>query len=65
MLNDLEQYDRIQELRNCLQKRNEKQNDDSDDYYDYMREEEEKRFYENEGYQDAYDGNSDAQWNTD
>jgi hypothetical protein len=50
VLNDLEQYDRIQELRNCLQKRNEKQNDDSDDYYDYMREEEEKRFYENEGY---------------
>lgn len=65
MLNDLEQYDRIQELRNCLQKRNEKQNDDSNDYYDYMREEEEKRFYENEGYQDAYDGNPDAQWNTD
>ncbi len=65
VLNDLEQYDRIQELRNCLQKRNEKQNDDSDDYYDYMREEEERRFYENEGYRDAYDGNPDAEWNTD
>ena len=38
---------------------------DSDDYYNYMREEEERRYYENEGYRDAYDGNPDAQWNTD
>lgn len=65
VLNDLEQYERIQELRNSLQRRLKKQNDDSDDYYDDMREEEERRYYENEGYQDAYDGNPDAQWNTD
>ena len=38
---------------------------DSDDYYNYMREKEERRYYENEGYRDAYDGNPDAQWNTD
>ncbi len=28
-------------------------------------EEEERRYYENEGYRDAYDGNPDAEWNTD
>lgn len=41
------------------------EDDDSNGYYDYLREEEERRFYENEGYRDAYDGNPDAQWNTD
>jgi len=33
-------------------------------YYKYL-EDEEKRFYENEGYRDAYDGDPEAQWNTD
>lgn len=33
-------------------------------YYRYN-EEEERRFYENEGYKDAYDGDPEAQWNTD
>ena len=64
VLDELEKYDRILELRNSLQRRNEKQDNDYDDY-SYMREKEERRFYENEGYRDAYDGNPDAQWNTD
>ena len=63
-MDELEKYDRILELRNSLQRRNEKQDNDYDDY-SYMREKEERRFYENEGYRDAYDGNPDAQWNTD
>lgn len=37
----------------------------SDDYYNYMQEEEERRYYEIEGYRDAYDGDPDALWNTD
>lgn len=37
----------------------------SDNLYYKNLEDEEKRFYENEGYGDAYDGNPDAQWNTD
>ena len=65
VLDELEKYDRIQELRDCLQKKFEKQKKEYDDYYDYMREEEERRYYENEGYRDAYDGNPDAEWNTD
>ena len=65
VLDELEKDDRIQELRDCLQKKIEKQKKEYDDYYDYMREEEERRYYENEGYRDAYDGNPDAEWNTD
>ena len=30
-----------------------------------MWEEEERRFYEDEGYRDAYDGTPDAVWNND
>lgn len=65
VLDELGKYDRAQELRNSLKRKLEKQKDDTSDDFDYMREKEELRYYENEGYRDAYDGNPDAQWNTD
>lgn len=36
-------------------------------YSEYLawQEEEERRYYENEGYRDAFDGNPDAYWNID
>lgn len=33
--------------------------------YRVIHEEEERRYYENEGYRDAFDGNPDAEWNID
>ena len=58
---ELEHNDRLQELKMILQKK--KKNDHLK--YSSMMEEEERRFYENEGYRDAYDGNPDAVWNND
>jgi hypothetical protein len=40
-------------------------NDIKDDSYKGAWYAEERRFFENEGYRDAYDGNPDAEWNTD
>lgn len=37
----------------------------NDNLYHRYCEAEERRFYENEGYMDAYDGDPDTQWNTD
>ena len=58
---ELEHHDRLQELKMILQKKRE------DDHLKYssMWEEEERRFYEDDGYRDAYDGNPDAVWNND
>ena len=57
----LEHHDRLQEVKMILQKKRE------DDHLKYssMWEEEERRFYEDEGYRDAYDGTPDAVWNND
>jgi len=58
---ELEHHDRLQEIKMILQKKRE------DDHLKYssMWEEEERRFYEDEGYRDAYDGTPDAVWNND
>lgn len=42
----------------------EEKEESKDDWRTYW-EAEERRFYENEGYRDAYDGDPDAEWNTD
>ena len=63
----LQKLDSVQSLLSEFRDEDERGEEDdySDDYYDYMREEEERRYYENEGYRDAYAGNPDAEWNTD
>ena len=62
----LQKLDSIQSLLSEIRDEDERreEDDDSDDY-GYWQEEEERRFYENEGYRDAYDGNPDAVWNND
>lgn len=62
----LQKLDSIQSLLSEIRDEDERrvEDDDSDDYV-YWQEEEERRFYENEGYRDAYDGNPDAVWNND
>ena len=69
-INDIQYLQKLGSIQSLLYEFSDedKKGEDDDysgDYYDYMREEEERRYYENEGYRDAYDGNPDAEWNTD
>ena len=63
----LQKLDTIQPLlsESCDEGQIEEDDDCPDAYFDYMEEKENRRYYEEEGYQDAYDGDPDAQWNTD
>lgn len=61
LVNDQYQFDTLEGVF-LHEEDNESSNDDT--FYRY-REEEERRFYETIGYQDAYNGDPDAQWNTD
>ena len=61
LVNDQYQFDTLEGVF-LHEEDNESSNDDT--FYRY-REEEERRFYETIGYQDAYNGDPDVQWNTD
>ena len=52
-------------IENAVRESNEIIKTYNDNLYYRYNEEEERRFYENEGYMDAYDGDPSAQWNTD
>ena len=68
LLKKLERGWQAKEFTSLLNKTINRINDYFEEEYNRRmayQEEEERRYYENEGYREAYDGNPDAQWNTD